>query len=276
MVSYAADQGSVGPHIDDYDVFLIQIAGKRRWKIHTRPVSEDDYIPGLALRLLPEFEAEQEWVMEAGDVLYLPPNVAHWGLGEGDGCITCSVGFRAPTLRDMAAAWCESLIQQIPEGKRYRDESLKLQEHYGEITPQTLEQINDLMQQMMTQASDSDDNWFGRFITEPKIHLEIPSRETPISTETLLEAMQEERGLLRNSFSHFAFSRNQHDTNSLYVNGQEYPAPSDNKKLLSRLTESAALNLEQLKPYLDDPTWLGLITTLYNHGHYHLPSEEDE
>ncbi|MCU7811350.1 MAG: cupin domain-containing protein, partial [Candidatus Thiodiazotropha sp. (ex Notomyrtea botanica)] len=137
MVSYAADQGSVGPHIDDYDVFLYQAKGRRRWKIHYQTVSEEDFIPGLDLRILPDFETEEEWLLEPGDMLYLPPNVAHWGIAEGE-CMTCSVGFRAPTLREMAAAWFESTIERHLPPQRYRDPALKPQASPGEIQPAAL------------------------------------------------------------------------------------------------------------------------------------------
>ncbi len=124
MISYAVDQGSVGPHIDDYDVFLIQVEGERRWLVDSQPGEESNHIPGLDLRILPEITPDNEWLMKPGDVLYLPPNIPHWGVAEGDGCMTCSVGFRTPSHQEIAAAWFDDLIQQVPPG-RYRDGSLQ-------------------------------------------------------------------------------------------------------------------------------------------------------
>ena len=116
MVSFAADQGSVGPHVDDYDVFLYQAKGKRRWQIHSQPVSQDDFIPGLDLRILPEFETEQEWLLGPGDMLYLPPNLAHWGIAEGE-CMTCSVGFRAPACLELLAKLYDAGVLELPDDR---------------------------------------------------------------------------------------------------------------------------------------------------------------
>ncbi|MEJ2691995.1 MAG: cupin domain-containing protein [Candidatus Thiodiazotropha sp.] len=145
MVSYAVDQGSVGPHTDDYDVFLYQAKGRRRWKIHYQQVDEEAYIPGLELRILPDFEAEEEWLLEPGDMLYLPPNVAHWGVAEGE-CMTCSVGFRAPSLREMAAAWFEQTVEHHLPPTRYRDPPLRPQAAPGEIRADALSAFKELLQ----------------------------------------------------------------------------------------------------------------------------------
>src|SRR3990167_5380334 len=99
MVSYAPDGGGVGPHFDSYDVFLLQGQGKRLWRIR----SEEDLtlVDGAPLRILKNFKTEQEYLLEAGDMLYLPPHVAHWGIAVGD-CITYSIGFRAPSAQELA------------------------------------------------------------------------------------------------------------------------------------------------------------------------------
>ena len=94
MLSYASDGGGVGPHVDSYDVFLLQVHGRRRWRIGR--LREPGLLPDLPLKILARFEAEEEWVLEPGDMLYLPPNWAHDGIAEGE-CMTCSIGFRAAT-----------------------------------------------------------------------------------------------------------------------------------------------------------------------------------
>ena len=98
MISYASDDGGVGPHVDDYDVFLLQAQGRRRWRIGKG--NAGDFLPGLPLKVLRRFKPEQDWVLEAGDLLYLPPGVAHEGTAVGGACLTCSIGFRAPAWRE--------------------------------------------------------------------------------------------------------------------------------------------------------------------------------
>ena len=99
MVSYATDGGGVGPHFDSYDVFLLQIHGVRRWRIGRLPKPELQ--PGVPLKILTNFEPEQEWLLEPGDMLYLPPRWAHDGVAEGE-CMTCSIGFRSAGQRELA------------------------------------------------------------------------------------------------------------------------------------------------------------------------------
>ncbi len=272
MISYAVDQGSVGPHIDDYDVFLYQARGRRRWQIHTRPVSEEDFIPDLELRILPEFEAEQEWLLEPGDLLYLPPNVAHWGIAEGE-CMTCSVGFRAPTLREMAAAWFEQTVeQQLPRG-RYRDPSLAPQAAPAEIREQALSEFKTLLQERLDDLR-QDNRWFGRFITEPKEHLQVLPREQPLTSEEFLNRFRQQAVIHRHGYTRLAFSRNDgDDQDSLYANGQAYTLPSESGDFLPVVTRQRDLHFGYLQEWLEQPVYLDLLCRLYNDGHLEFNHE---
>ncbi|MCO4878703.1 cupin domain-containing protein [Paraburkholderia caribensis] len=124
MISYATDGGGVGPHFDSYDVFLLQVHGKRRWRIGAQ--RDLSLQPGLPLKVLQRFEPEEEWVLEPGDMLYLPPHIAHDGVAEGE-CMTCSIGFRAPSTAELAAQFLYYLAERgeaagSPEGAAlYRD-----------------------------------------------------------------------------------------------------------------------------------------------------------
>jgi len=108
MVSYAAPGGSVGPHDDRYDVFLLQGPGRRRWQVSTGGSREHD--PAAAIKVLKDFRPEEEWVLEPGDMLYLPPGVAHHGVAFGE-CMTCSIGFRAPSQQELLADFAGALMQ---------------------------------------------------------------------------------------------------------------------------------------------------------------------
>lgn len=130
MVSFAATGGSVGPHVDQYDVFLCQVAGVRRWEIarHFDSHRRDD----VPVDMLASFDSEQSWDVEPGDVLYLPPGVAHHGVALAP-CLTASVGFRAPSAADLHLALGEWLAQRDDDGGRYRDPSLGPERRRGEI-----------------------------------------------------------------------------------------------------------------------------------------------
>ena len=101
MISYATDGGGVGPHVDRYDVFLIQAQGRRRWRIG-KPLDDECFLPGVELPVLAGFECDRESVLEPGDLLYLPPGIAHEGVAVGGECVTCSVGFRVPDVEVIA------------------------------------------------------------------------------------------------------------------------------------------------------------------------------
>jgi 50S ribosomal protein L16 3-hydroxylase len=119
MVSYASDGGGVGPHVDAYDVFLLQAQGRRRWRLGDRRRTAP--APGLPLRILRNFRALREWVLEPGDLLYLPPGVPHDGTAVGGDCITCSIGFRAPAWQELLEPWLDALASRIRVAGRFRD-----------------------------------------------------------------------------------------------------------------------------------------------------------
>ena len=272
MVSFAADQGSVGPHTDDYDVFLFQAKGRRRWKIHYQTVTEADFIPGLDLRILPTFEADEEWLLEPGDLLYLPPNLAHWGIAEGE-CMTCSVGFRAPTLREMAAAWFEQTIERpLPSG-RYRDPPLTPQPASGEIRSEALRDFMALLEQRLVNLH-QDRRWFGRFITEPKEHLQVTPREHPLTPEAFHNRLRERAVIHRHGFTRLAFTRGDgDDRDTLYANGQAYTLPSESGDFLPVVTRQRDLHFGYLQEWLEQPVYRNLLCRLYNDGH--LVFEDD-
>jgi 50S ribosomal protein L16 3-hydroxylase len=272
MVSYAVDQGSVGPHIDDYDVFLYQAKGRRRWKIHYQQVDEEAYIPGLELRILPDFEAEDEWLLEPGDMLYLPPNVAHWGVAEGE-CMTCSVGFRAPSLREMAAAWFEQTIEHHLPLTRYRDPPLKPQAAPGEIRADALSAFKELLQSRLD-GLERNDRWFGCFITEPKEHLQVSPRDRSLSPEFFLNRFRETAVIHRHGFTRMAFSRQDGDGNdTLYANGQAYTLPSESGDFLPVITRYRELHFGYLQEWLAQRVNLELLCQLYNDGHLEFDHE---
>ena len=123
MISYAVDGGGVGAHVDQYDVFLVQGLGQRRWRINDDPHAPRAFRPELELKILAEFTPTHDWVLEPGDVLYLPPGIAHDGVAIGD-CMTLSVGMRAPAIAEMLGDLVDSLVEPLGEDDRYTDPDL--------------------------------------------------------------------------------------------------------------------------------------------------------
>ena len=134
MVSYATDGGGVGPHVDSYDVFLLQVHGRRRWRIG--PAAGAAFVPGLPLKILARFDATHDWLLEPGDMLYLPPGWGHDGTAVGE-CMTCSIGFRAPTAVELARDVLQRAAEALDDADaaRYRDARQPAAARPAEVPP---------------------------------------------------------------------------------------------------------------------------------------------
>ena len=165
MVSYAAPGGSVGPHFDQYDVFLLQVEGERRWEISELLDGKAELLPETDLRILQCFEASQQWTLSPGDMLYLPPRVSHRGVALTE-CLTYSIGFRSPTVSDLLGDLAVEVLAQDHE-QHYLDPPLNSTMASEEIAPEFVEQAKNLLLHTL----DNDEllaDWFARFMTAPK------------------------------------------------------------------------------------------------------------
>jgi 50S ribosomal protein L16 3-hydroxylase len=174
MVSYAVPGGSVGPHTDQYDVFLFQVQGRRRWQLSER------FSPELRadcdLKVLARFEPERELVAEPGDILYLPPNVAHFGVAL-DEALTFSIGFRAPDQRELVAAFGRELAVEAKEGQRFGDPGRGLARDPSELADADLASLRALLRDGLARSDVELDGFIGRYLTRPKPHLELARDE---------------------------------------------------------------------------------------------------
>lgn len=188
MVSYAVPGGGVGPHFDSYDVFLLQGYGHRRWQIS----AQDDLtlIEGAPLRILQNFEPQQEWVLGPGDMLYLPPHYAHNGIAM-DECMTYSIGFRAPTTQEIATQFLVYMQDKLALEGRYQDPDLVLQAHPAEIGVAMVEQVEAMIAQVRWGREDVAD-FLGRYLSEPKPHVYFePPRRAASFEKFALQAQKQ-------------------------------------------------------------------------------------
>jgi len=269
MVSYAADQGSVGPHWDEYDVFLVQAMGRRRWQIATQRPAADNVLPDVELRIMRSFEPEHDWVLEPGDILYLPPGVPHWGIADG-ACMTFSVGFRAPSLHEIAASWFERIIETVPEA-HYRDGALRPQRHSAEITPHAMDRAVELIDALTERADEHKRRWFGRFVTEPKTHLAVEPLETPLSTIDFRRRLEQHGTVTRHPFSRFAYYAGDQGVDWLFVAGQDYRVDSRQRAFVEALCQWPELHFGFVAEWLECADCLALMTRLCNAGHLEFP-----
>ena len=264
MISYAAEHGSVGPHVDDYDVFLLQARGHRRWQISTQSIENDNFVEGLELRILKTFAPEQEWVLGPGDMLYLPPRVAHHGVALDD-CMTYSIGFRAPSHRELLTSFLEHVISTIDPQARYSDPHRAPQGNPGEIEPAALEKATHIVRTALQQSDTELYRWFGRFVTEPKADLaELYPQPQPIDDARFI-ALLKSNTLTRNGAAGFAFIRLQ-DTIHFFADGEDYELSHSLTPAIELLCQQRYYEFSALKPWLDQPDFLSLMKNLYVQG----------
>lgn len=219
MVSYATDGGGVGPHFDQYDVFLIQGLGQRRWQVGALCDADTALLPHDDLRLLAQFEALEEWTLEPGDILYVPPRIAHNGVAVGDDCMTYSIGFRAPSRSELIAHYCDHLLAHMQDDDRYADPDLQAQDNPGEISATALDRLHAMITANMGDR-DAFARWFGQYTSTPKYPDTDWQPEAPMEMAELHACIRNAAPLSRNPASRFSFVRQGDDAVTLFVDGQ--------------------------------------------------------
>ncbi|MBU2863220.1 cupin domain-containing protein [Reinekea forsetii] len=228
MVSFATKGGGVGPHFDQYDVFLIQGEGRREWKIGQLCNDESELIENLPVKVLSTFEEQESWVLEPGDMLYLPPALAHWGTSV-ENSITYSVGFRAPSKAEVMIDFGHFLSDHLNDFQRYSDAGIEnRQSASSEIKETDIQRIQSIIRGISDDKS-LISNWLGQYMTEPKYD-DTAVNSGDWSFDRFMEHWQS-HALIKNSASRFAYYENR-----LLVDGNELePCPA----LVSQIIDSS-------------------------------------
>lgn len=270
MISYAVPGGSVGPHYDNYDVFLLQVEGHRRWKIGQQCTTESPILPHDDLRILSEFDTCEEYLLAPGDMLYLPPGVAHHGIAE-DNCITWSVGFRAPSHQDILLHFTDYLAQQLSDDQRYTDVGISPCSRPAAIDDASVERLQQILLSHV-QDKEALATWFGRFMTEPRYPELLTAGE--YDHDQLQADIAAGYGLVRNAAARLAY---RHDPAQirLFASGEHCLLPPSLLSLIELICSNSYLAAEQLQPWLDDTDAVELLQQLIHKGDL-LPEDEDE
>ncbi|VTU31226.1 cupin domain-containing protein [Variovorax sp. PBL-E5] len=242
MISYASDEGGVGPHFDSYDVFLLQVQGRRRWSIGRQ--RDLRLQPDVPLKILAQFEPEQSFVLEPGDMLYLPPRYAHDGVAVGGDCMTCSIGLRSPAAAplgaDLLARIAEAQADALEEATRaavhYRDPAQPALDAPAAMPPALQAFARDAVMAALREA-DAIDRALGESMTEPKASVWFEQGELP--SEWNAVALDRRTRML-------------YDARHLYINGESFRASGRDAKLMRRLADERALGARDLKGASDD------------------------
>ncbi len=268
MVSFAAPGGGVGPHFDNYDVFLLQAHGQRRWRVGQMCDSESAMLKHADLRILADFQGTDEWVLEPGDMLYLPPRLAHFGTAE-DACMTYSLGFRAPSAAEVLTHFTDLRAQSLPDEERYSDADLLPIEDPHQIQSDALDRLRAMLAEHM-----GDERllltWFGQFMTEPRYPERVQGPE--IDEQAMLAALEDGAILVRNLSARLAWSEVDIGL-LLFASGQSRLLPGHLKELLKLVCSADALHAENLAGWLSDEDGRNLMLQLVKQGSLEFADE---
>ena len=266
MISYATDGGGVGAHVDQYDVFLLQGLGRRRWSIDTRPNPPIAFREDVELKLLETFSPTHTWTLEPGDMLYLPPGVPHDGVAIG-ACSTFSIGMRAPAAGELLFDFAAHLAETLPESQRFTDPDLKPVGDAGEIDDAALLRARRTLGPIAASLDDEAfADWFGAFVTRYRIAQVAAPRKRRID-RAMLAARLPHASLERDPWSRFAWRRHGRAAR-LFVAGNVFDAPVGWAKALA----SGTRNIEgrQLSGLRETDRGVALIAALIDAGHFTL------
>ena len=256
MISYATDGGGVGPHFDSYDVFLLQAHGRRRWRIGRQ--KELTLKEGVPLKVLAEFEPEEEFVLEPGDMLYLPPRYAHDGIAEGE-CMTYSIGFRAPARAELAQELLVRLSEDAAEDEQvqmYRDAKQEAVAEPGAIPAELQAFAKEALERALSQPL-ALERALGEYLTEPKPNVWFEASDGG----AMLEAVRLDRR-----------TRMMYDAQHIFINGESYRAGGKDATLMRRLANQRYLSSKDIQRASDEA--LELLSIWCDDGWAHACSDD--
>ena len=256
MISYATDGGGVGPHFDSYDVFLLQAHGRRRWRIGRQ--KDLTLKEGIPLKVLAEFEPEEEFVLEPGDMLYLPPRYAHDGIAEGE-CMTYSIGFRAPARAELAQELLVRLSEDAVEDEQvqmYRDAKQEAVAEPGAIPAELQAFAKEALERALSQPL-AVERALGEYLTEPKPNVWFEASDGG----AMLEAVRLDRR-----------TRMMYDAQHIFINGESYRAGGKDATLMRRLANQRYLSSKDIQRASDEA--LELLSIWCDDGWAHACSDD--
>ena len=266
MVSYAPVGGTVSQHFDFFDVFLIQGTGSRKWQVGGVCNSESELLPDMAVQILKDFKPELEFVLQPGDMLYIPAKHSHLGVSVEDS-LTYSVGFRAPGIRDIVDGIATTALESLMEDERYIDSAESLLAPMGEIPEATINEVQLMLTKRLLDKS-MVASWLGQYVTERK----YPDLELiPADYSDYLDRLKEGEPIYRHAASRFAYTR--HKGCTLFVDGRSYEVEPLLAKVLS---DSSYIDSRILLEELKKPINKRIVHELLQNGALTFENDSEE
>jgi 50S ribosomal protein L16 3-hydroxylase len=237
MVSCGSKDGTVGPHTDHYDVFLLQVHGQRQWGYTHTQILNPGLMPEQALKLMDDFNADKTHILNPGDVLYLPPEVAHYGIAENDDCVTCSVGMRTPSHAELITSFVDNIAQTLSANNRFEEPQFSIQPHKGEITKKDIEEIFQILTNNIHIDKSYISQWFGEYISEYR------SMFYEFNQYQEVAELNKSKDLLLSPFSKSCYFKASKNVN-LFINGQSFVSSLELAQMIcdEQIVSSQTLN----------------------------------
>ena len=265
MISYAAQGGSVGKHFDQYDVFLVQGAGQRRWQLGEFCDKNTPLIANTSLKILADMPISFDEVVNAGDLLYVPPRLAHYGVAQTE-CLTFSFGFRAPALSHVLEHLVDAALEATGSEPLYSDPELSAQRHSAWLNP---EHLAALQQKVISLLNNPVllEQALAPLLSEAKYEDYEPAGED-FSPESLIEALQQGALLCRDPASRFVYTGQQGHAEHLYINGDEIDIESCPAEFIALLSDNVQLTWLELQSYLAQPAQIRWLCEQITQGYW--------
>ena len=264
MISYSTPKGGVGPHLDQYDVFIIQGEGKRHWRVGLPDPTLKQFAQNKKLLQVEQFEAVIDCILEPGDILYIPPGCPHEGYAI-ENALNYSVGFRAPNQQDLFSSFADHVIDTDSGQKRYTDHTLALRDSKGELLQSETDKVKTLMQALLNN-DELFKHWLGNTLSQAKHEMDLAPLEEPITCEQMSD-------LIANNAEEFerlggvrAIYQQLEDTLLLSINGENYPLPLCDLNAVKLLTDHDYVNTDDLNAAQPSLVFIQTFTTLVNEG----------
>lgn len=260
MISFSVPGGGVGPHIDNYDVFIIQGMGSRRWRVGDKlPLKQ--FCPHPALLHVEPFTPIIDDDLLPGDILYIPPGFPHDGYSH-QASLNYSVGYRSPNSRDLISSFADYVLENDLGGEHYADPELTLRDNPGKVEASEVDKIRGMMHDLLAQP-EAFNQWFGSFITTPRHELDIAAAEPPYEASEVATALRHGEVLIR-----LGGLRVLEVDTDYFINSE--PLEISDKKAASALCRFTRLSRQELGAALENPQFIRELTVLINQGYWYF------
>jgi len=258
MISFSVPGGGVGPHLDQYDVFIIQGTGRRRWRVGEK-VPMKQHCPHPDLLQVDRFEGIIDEELEPGDILYIPPGFPHEGYSL-ENSLNYSVGFRAPSGKELINGFADYVLQRELGGQRYADPDVPAREHPADILPQEMDRLREMMIGMINQPENFS-QWFGEVISQSRHELDVSPPEPPYQPDEIYDALTQGDSLAR-----LGGLRVLRIGDEVFVNGEVLNSP--HRPALEAIAAHCVLKADHFGDALEDPSFLAMLAALVNSGYW--------